>query len=536
MINSSIRNLRAGLFGENWLCRWLGIFGLIVLFVALRWNNFNAPLTRDEGEYAYAAQLLEHGMVPYESAFIQKPPMVFYSYELSNFFLPHIFWAPRILACVFVALSTVLLGFIARVEFGTGFALPTMWLVTPMLLLPGIEQFTANTEMFMLLPLLGTVAIYCHSRQHGHKAEHWFAAGLLGAGTLLYKYTALPVLLFVYVVWSIEMWCANKKISSLCRCWLSAFVGGSLAAIAILGLFLLRDGGTRFWECTVLFNRYYTQLGLFGVAEFSSRLEGFWSEWWILFLIPWAALLKPNPRTFFWLGLFVCATFATGASGYGHYYIVMTPFWALLTIIGVHSLASTAVRQSARPSKWLAPMLAAVVVILVMRPDVPWIIHTPGSFAEDKLGKWNPFLESPLVAKRVAELSSPHDFVYVAGSEPQILYYAGRFSPTRFITVYPFMYPPAPVAKIYQEEAIRDLEKNPPSLIVLVQSATSWPSLATTPPDFSIFLSRLLKQNYNLVGGYISDEKEGRWSEPLAENEIASASLVLFKRKPQPLQ
>ncbi len=528
---SPITNPRAGLFGKNWLRRWLGIFGLIVLFAALRWNNFDAPLTRDEGEYAYAAQLLAHGLAPYEHAFIQKPPLVFYSYWLADFFLPHKFWALRLLACACVAGATILLGFIARLEFGKSFALPVMWLVTPMLLLPGINQFTANTEMFMLLPLLATIAIYCHSRRHGHKPGHWFAAGFLGATTLCYKYTALPVLFFVYLVWSVEMWGATNNSRPLLRCWFSALAGGIIAAAAILGFFLVHDGGKRLWECTVLFNRYYTQTNLFGTAAFVSQIQELWSAWWILFLIPWAAFWKPSPRIFFWLGMFVCATFATGASAYRHYYIIMMPFWALLTIVGIHKLVTLIAQNLSRPSEWLATLFTAVVVILVIRPDVPWLVRTQESFAEMKLGKWSPFLESPLVAKRVAELSSPRDLVYVAGSEPQILYYAGRFSSTRFITAYPFTYPPAPVAKLYQAEAIRDLKNHPPTLIVLVQSATSWPGQQTAPLDFMVFLNQLLNQNYELVGGFVAHGQNVRWAEPLAASEFPNASLALFKRK-----
>lgn len=535
-MNFPPQNPAAQLFVEDWPRRWFGILGFIVLFAVLRWNNYDAALNRDEGEYAYGAQLLEHGMAPYEYAFIQKPPMIFYSYALSDSFLPHIFWGPRLLACAFVALATVLLGFIARLEFRKGFALPTMWLVTPMILLPEIDQFTANTEMFMLLPLLATVAVYCHSRRHGHRPEHWFLAGILGVTALLYKYTALPVLFFVYVVWSVEMWRASKNAGLFWRCWLSIFAGGMIAAAAILGFFLVHDGGLRLWECTVRFNRYYTQMNLFGMAAFSSQLGQFWSDWWILFLIPWAALLKPSPRILFWIGMFVCAVAASGGSVYGQYYIIMMPFWALLTIAGVSNLASAIAPKLTRPSKWLAHMFIAVILILVIRPDVPWMVQTPEHFAEMKMGGWSPFMESPLVARRVAELSSPHDLVYVAGSEPQILYYAGRFSPTRFITAYPLMYPPAPVAKMYQEEAMHDLEENPPALIVLAQSATSWPSLKTTPMDFSIFLSRLLTQNYVRVGGYVVDGQKSRWSEPLAEDKFAKASLVLFKRKTQQLQ
>src|SRR5258708_2033157 len=48
------RELRAARGG------WVGGWGIGLLFIALRWNNYDAPLVRDEGEYAYAAQLLKH--------------------------------------------------------------------------------------------------------------------------------------------------------------------------------------------------------------------------------------------------------------------------------------------------------------------------------------------------------------------------------------------------------------------------------------------------------------------------------------------
>ena len=140
----------------------------MALFIALRWNSYEAPLTRDEGSFHYCARLLVESSTPDEHAFEQKPPMVIYSYALSNLLLSQFFWSARLLAYLFVALATVLLGYIARLEFGKGFALPAMWLMTPMVLLPGIDQFWASVEMFMLFPMLATVAIYCYSRQHGY--------------------------------------------------------------------------------------------------------------------------------------------------------------------------------------------------------------------------------------------------------------------------------------------------------------------------------------------------------------------------------
>jgi hypothetical protein len=140
LLKQTARNLR-------W-SQWLGLFGLGLLFAALRWNNYNAPLFNDEGECDYAARLLIQGIAPYQHAFIQKPPGAVYSYAFAHLLLPQYFWSPRLVTYLFVALATILLGFIVRLELGEGFALPAMWLMTPMVLLPGIDQYTCNPERF----------------------------------------------------------------------------------------------------------------------------------------------------------------------------------------------------------------------------------------------------------------------------------------------------------------------------------------------------------------------------------------------------
>ena len=48
----------------------------VALFALLRAPFLSLPLERDEGEYAYIAQRLAAGDVPYRDAFDQKPPAV----------------------------------------------------------------------------------------------------------------------------------------------------------------------------------------------------------------------------------------------------------------------------------------------------------------------------------------------------------------------------------------------------------------------------------------------------------------------------
>ena len=508
--------------------QWLGIAGLAALFFALRWNSCDAPLIRDEGDFAYSAQLLIQGVAPYEHAFMQKPPMVIYSYALSNLLLPQAFWSARLLAYLFVAMATVLAGYVARLEFGRGFALPTMWLMTPMVLLPGIEQFWASVEMLQMLPVLATIAIYCYSRRHGHKPKHWFAAAFFAVTAILYKYTALPVLAFVFICWFVEICRTVADRNSIWRCVIFAVAGTVAAALIELGYFLIHDGGSRLWECTVLFNRHYVMSGPFGPADFLSRLKDFWSDWKILFFLPCIGLFLQNPRIWFWFGALISAFFATSMSIYGHYYIIVMPFLALLGAAGINVLASQ-LNKMFKPSPRLGGLLTVVAVLLVIHPDVPWLLCSPERFDELKWG--GDSSEFNFVADKVSQLSSPDDLVFIAGSEAQILYYAHRFSATRFALVYPLMIP-GPDTLRYQREAIQDLEKHPPALIVFVVSPESWVRHPTTPPDFFNFLDEFLKRDYELAGGYVKENgREGHWSERLTVEEYKASNLLLYKRR-----
>jgi hypothetical protein len=515
-------------FQAGWQpARWLAILWLVLLFIGLRWNNCSAPLTRDEGEYAYAGQRLLHGELPYENVFTQKPPMVFYSYALADLLLPQVFWSPRLLACGFMALATALLGFIARREFGRGFALPAMWLMTPLVLLPGVEQFTANTEMFLLLPLVGVFAAYSEGRRRDHRPKYWFAAGLLAVTALLYKYTALPLVAFVFAVWSVEQWQAKSNVPSFVRCWGAALLGGILATAVELGLFLWHDGGAALWDCTVKFNSYYVASDNFSWLSATLKLKSFWSAWWILFLLAGAAFLKPRPRLWFWAGAFLCAGVATGASYYGQYYLLLIPFWTLLAVAGIHALAEIIAARSTLSLRQIQVALTALAVLLVCLPDAPWLTLSPKTFAAAKLANRSVFLESPIVARRVAELSSPTDYVWVAASEPQILFYARRQSPTRFTTVYELVIS-SPMREQYQAEAIREVQAHPPKLVVW---ARSWLQEETRPSPLLLFLNDTLARDYRRVGGYLIAGEDSRWAEPLSDADVPAASVILFQRK-----
>src|SRR6476661_1403316 len=55
---------------------------VLILNCALRFHLRNIPLERDEGEYAYAGQLMLQGIPPYKLAYNMKLPGTYAAYAL----------------------------------------------------------------------------------------------------------------------------------------------------------------------------------------------------------------------------------------------------------------------------------------------------------------------------------------------------------------------------------------------------------------------------------------------------------------------
>src|ERR1043166_6454860 len=75
MDNPAIRTLKRYL-------PWI-LVSLVILFtVAVRWRLRDMPLERDEGEYAYAGQLMLQGIPPYKLAYNMKLPGTYAAYAV----------------------------------------------------------------------------------------------------------------------------------------------------------------------------------------------------------------------------------------------------------------------------------------------------------------------------------------------------------------------------------------------------------------------------------------------------------------------
>ena len=156
------------------------------------------PFMRDEGFYAAVAQLMLDGGIPYRDAFDNKPPMIFVWYALSFVMFGETVWAPRLLVSLLLSGTTLLVYLQGRLLFGrqTGLVAALAFALSIGL---AVFETNANTEYFMLLPLVGSV--YCFTlAERNFDTRLYVLAGFLMGFAILTKDTAIFTLLLLILV------------------------------------------------------------------------------------------------------------------------------------------------------------------------------------------------------------------------------------------------------------------------------------------------------------------------------------------------
>ena len=95
---------------------WVTLSMLIVLVMAARIRLLGVPLERDEGEYAYAGQLILRGLPPYEHVYNMKLPGTYAAYAV----IIRLFGSSHIGIHVGLLIVNVVTGFLLLVGISFG--------------------------------------------------------------------------------------------------------------------------------------------------------------------------------------------------------------------------------------------------------------------------------------------------------------------------------------------------------------------------------------------------------------------------------
>ncbi len=517
----------------------------LVTIAAVRLRLLNLPLERDEGEYAYAGQLMLQGIPPYQLAYNLKFPGTYAAY----------------------AVIMALFGETpAGIHFGvlcltTMTALMLFWLGKKMLdSTAGIVAASAYAVLAAspsMLGLAGHATHFCaffataglcalwQARQN-HNGLVILAAGLLFGAALLMKQPAALIALWASLAWA--AWCYRKtELSPGKRLMALAVFGlGIVLPFGLCCLILWRAGvfGT-FWFWTVEYAWQYAS-----VVTSSDAAQFFWGGFrrmvapgFLLWLMAGAGLIllwldqRLKPARGWFLGFCVASALAICPDFYfrKHYYLIALPAVALLGGVAVSATGrrwahGNGIFRSSGWPVWIC--VVAVAVTMAANREIwfrlPPVLVTRAIYGPDA------FPEAEVVAAYLREQSPPASRVAVLGSEPEIYFLARRYSATGYIYTYSLM-EPQPFARRMQDEMIREIETNAPEFVVFADNYLSWAREEKSDPEIFDWWASY-QTNYTLVGlADVISSTETRYAlgaEAAARyGKLRTGGLEVFQRK-----
>jgi len=487
---------------------WLLVL-LVLLFVGfIRFRLLDMPLERDEGEYAYAGQLILQGIPPYELAYNMKLPGTYFAYAAGMGVFGQTIAGIHLTLIVANSLTIIFVFLLARKLFDVTAGLVACASYAVLSVSPAVLGMAAHANHFVVLfgvpaALLLWQAVETRSRRI------LFGSGLLFGLAFLMKQQGVFWGLFAGVVLAGNNW-QKGSAGNLLKDFF-AFGAAMVLPFALVCVMLKLSGVFHeFWFWTFTYARDYVGeeswrdgvRNLAGYLKATNRVNaGF-------LLLALAGVLLPlrNPalrRPFLFAVFFLVFSFMATATGLyfrRHYFILTLPAVSVLAGLAVSELGGILRSRMTKRGAQLVP-LALFAAIL------GWGIFFQRNFFFTMSGgeicrtvyRGFPFIEAQVVSEYVAAHSPANARLAVVGSEPQIYFYAHRHSATGYILTYALM-EPQPAAMRMQKEMMHEIESNQPEYIVWVGFDNSW--LARPASERAIFdwFSAYAGEFYERVG------------------------------------
>ncbi|HOD81235.1 MAG: hypothetical protein BWX88_01149 [Planctomycetes bacterium ADurb.Bin126] len=446
------------------------------------------PLTRDQGHYAYGAQVILDGGQLYRDVFDGKGPGTYYAYALAL----KLFGASETGARLFFYLVAVVGSGLAAALAGR---IGGWWcrlgaaLVFALAAMQGNSDcawFTAEGEDLMLPLVLGAVLLLGRA-EHLGSAWRLVGAGVLLGLAFLVKVTIVTTCFTLALVAAVVLLRQGAGWRGLLKAMLWTAAGMALPVAACLGYYAAQGLLGEVYRLTVQYNRAYGGIRLF--RDFTDLFRPLTADRWrTLSVLAIAALaLGPMREGAAWRLLWAAAAGGWLAAVWQgkNFPYQWTPVIGCLAVaagVACGRLAQWAWSASGSRAWRVAAVAASLLLLPAMAgpTDVYYLnriyrqtagllsgqvgseefrkVHRTGSTTADVTDRVAAYLRSH---------SQPTDTVHVWGYETIVNFLADRRSPSRFVLAFPLSQP-GPWQKAWREEFLDILRQRPPLYVVVV--------------------------------------------------------------------
>jgi hypothetical protein len=519
---------------------------IVLLTAAVRIRLVDVPLERDEGEYAYAGQLILQGVPPYRHVYNMKMPGIYAAYALIEAAFGETRQAIHIgllivnavtILLVFL-LTTRLYGQVAGVSAAATFAFLSLG--------QPVQGIFANAEHFVLPPALGGILLLMRSE---NRRGPWptLAGGVLLGIAFLTKQHGAAFIVFagLYLLHSELRGRPFQWKPFSARCLL--FFVGVLLPFGLTCLVLWWAGTfDKFWFWTFEYaQEYVSGLPLSdGWYNLRHRIEFLVLSAPLVCVLAgvgltaWVWNRKARKQCSFVAGFTIFSFLAVCPGLYfrPHYFVFILPALSLLTGIAISSLEDLfAGSRAVRLGRAVCFLVIAGSILQGACAQRSFLFFSDPVMACRTTYGLNPFPESLEIARYIREHTTKDDRIAVIGSEPQIYFYAHRRAATGYIYTYALM-EDHDFAHVMQQEMIQEIESARPKYLIFVNIPTSW--LARPESTTHIFeWSERYRDEFYEVAGIIDivswDQTLYRWdTEAIGYTPKSEFWLAVFVRKP----
>ena len=491
---------------------YAGLVMVVVIFALVRIRLRTMPLERDEGEYAYAGQLMLEGNPPYHLAYNMKLPGTYAAYAVMMAAFGQTVAGIRVGILVVLVCNTLLVFLLGRRLFGL--LAGTVAAATYTLLANRLSTMALDghaTHFIVLAALVGTLLLL--DAIETRRTSTLFLSGLCFGSAFLMKQHGILFAVFGVLFWAWSEWRQRAD-------WRRVFLQGSVLAGGIVLPFAITCIAV--WHAGV-FHQFWFWTVRYGAAY--EKILGFSEGWKLLrIILPWfprpfvvwllagfglTALFwnrRAREERVFVLGFALFSTLAVVPGLYfrPHYFLVMLPAVALLAGLGISAAYEYLQERGVSPAVALIPIAFFVLsYVSALYGQRRYLFEMDPVQVNRQMHAGHGFPEAVTVANYVRANSTDQDRVAVLGSEPEIYFYSGRQSVTGYIYMYPLM-ERQEFALEMQNAMMREVEDSRPAIVVFVDNQFSWgwsPYWPESESRMNIFsrIRGFLNAHYNLM-------------------------------------
>lgn len=442
---------------------WRVALGVILLLAVLvRMPFLHVPLIADEGGYAYTTHYGLSGKTLYHLLWFDRTQGILWVYRVIFQTLGQSIVAIRLFAALYNAGSALLIYVIGRRLADKRTGLLAALLFALFSVMPHVQGFTANAELFMTLPALASLAFLLPgerthmepaagllARENIAAARRVFLSGVCAGIAVVIK----PAEIAAVVVASLLLFLAARQEGAPWRARLrrQSVLGAGVFVGVLPALVdgLARDG--RAYIGQVLLYRGATEsivsphaFGRLGHSVWNSLVVG--GDVLPLVILTTLALavyrhaMSVEARRL--APLWFLASFggiALGGNWFTHYFFQLLPPLAIYSAIGVHAAFARG-----EAALWRIRLITALNLSIMLTAAYAghYFVAEPAEISWDLYHDRAYQAQEPLVAYLKAN-SRPNDRIYIAFEAPEIYYLCARQSVFPVVWRQPILNDPA---------------------------------------------------------------------------------------------